>query len=121
MLLVSGLPDLMFVEESSSEEWIKRGDEFFRNKLFEVAAKCYSHGGNTQKEKQAIAFHWAQKASRMLNKPDKMRSIFLQAAVAFIEADALNEAVRCLVNAREHKLAAQLYEKQGQVCLLYIT
>jgi tetratricopeptide (TPR) repeat protein len=106
----------MFVEESSTEEWAKRGDDFFRQKLFEVAAKCYGHAGQSLKEKQAIAFHYAQQASRLRSKPDKMRPVFLRAATAFVEAEAWTEAARCLVNAREHKLAAQFFEKQGQVC-----
>jgi hypothetical protein len=105
----------MFVEESSTEEWAKRGDDFFCHKLFEVAAKCYGHAGHSLKEKQAIAFHYAQQASRLRSKPDKMRPVFLRAATAFVEAEAWTEAARCLVNAREHELAAQLFEKQGQV------
>ena len=31
----------MFVESSSKEEWSKRGDYFFANKLWHVAAICY--------------------------------------------------------------------------------
>ena len=42
--------DSMFVESSSKEEWSKRGDYFFANKLWHVAAICYRKAGDGEEK-----------------------------------------------------------------------
>ena len=107
--------DLVFVEESTPAEWVTRGDEFLCKNLFDTAMKCYSNGGDTQKEKKAMAHKLAFEALRLQAEPNKRRHLFLRASVILIEINAINEAARCLVNSKEYKLAAQLFEKIGQV------
>ena len=110
---------MVFVEESTPAEWVTRGDEFLCKNLFDVAMKCYSNGGDTHKEKKALAHKLAFEALRSQAEPNKRRLLYLRAAVIFIEINAISEAARCLVNSKEYKLAAQLFEKIGQVIFRY--
>ncbi|KAK3101278.1 hypothetical protein FSP39_002361 [Pinctada imbricata] len=107
--------DGVFAEESSEEEWIKRGEDFMKHSLYEVAAKCFLRGGDSFMQSVAMAHQKALKASRMKDNPIKMREEFLQAAESFLECELPNKAVICLQNARERELVAHLYEKTGQL------
>ena len=46
-----------------------------------------------------------------------MREEFLYAAKEFVGCGLCVEATRCLINAHEFLLAAELYAKMGQVCV----
>ncbi|XP_022098419.1 TPR and ankyrin repeat-containing protein 1-like [Acanthaster planci] len=106
--------DAMFVEKSSSWEWIQRGHYFFENKLWKVAAECYQRGGDEKRELLARAHHQAMEAERMRDQLHAMREKFLQAASLFLKCGSSRMAVNCLYNAREFALLAQLLEKQGE-------
>lgn len=54
----------MFAEESSTEQWLQRGEEFMKHSLYEVAAKCFNRGKNFRMEKTAKAYQLACLASR---------------------------------------------------------
>ena len=112
---------MVFVEESTPDEWVTRGDEFFRRNLFDVAMKCYSNGGDTHKEKKALAYKLAFEALRSQAESDKKGHLYLRTAVIFIEINAISEAAWCLVKAKEYKLAAQLFEKLGKVISKYMS
>ncbi|XP_078333030.1 TPR and ankyrin repeat-containing protein 1-like isoform X2 [Crassostrea virginica] len=105
----------MFAEESTTEQWLQRGDEFMKHSLYEVAAKCFNRGQNFHMERIAIAHHSALLASRRKDNPFEMREAFLLAAEKFLECDLPNKAVICLQNAREKELVALLYEKTNQL------
>ncbi|XP_061181485.1 TPR and ankyrin repeat-containing protein 1-like [Saccostrea echinata] len=105
----------MFAEESTSEEWLKRGEEFMKHSLYEVAAKCFNRGKDFHMEKIAQAHQSALVASRMKDNPAKMREAFLRAAEKFLECELPNKAVICLQNSREKELVAHLYEKINQL------
>ena len=110
-----GLTDKVFAERSSPEEWRKRGDEFYKLGLYRVAAKCYYKSGDTLKEKMSLAQQKALDAAQLRHNPRKLRDEFLYAAEDFLECGLTAEAAKCLNNAREFLLAAQLYEKMGKV------
>jgi hypothetical protein len=54
----------MFAEESTAEEWLHRGEEFMKKSLYNVAAKCFRHGGDFRMEKIAKSHQKALLASR---------------------------------------------------------
>ncbi|XP_067665651.1 TPR and ankyrin repeat-containing protein 1-like [Haliotis asinina] len=111
----AGMEETMFAEKSTSEDWVKRGDEMMSRCLYEVAAKCYRMGDNETKEKIARAHNQALKASRMKDNPKRMKDEFVYAAEKFLESGNDNKAALCLQNAREYELAAALFEKCGQL------
>ena len=56
----------IFAEESTTEQWLLRGDEFMKHSLYEVAAKCFNRGKNFHMEKIARAHQLALVASRFV-------------------------------------------------------
>ncbi|KAK7480873.1 hypothetical protein BaRGS_00027874 [Batillaria attramentaria] len=124
-----GVAQSMFAEKSSPEEWVKRGDEIMARSLYDVAAKCYAMAGDVRKQNIAIAHQRALEASHLRAQPRQMREAFLKAAILFLECHAklslqpeslacrynlVMKAGRCLQNARENYLAAQVFEKNSQ-------
>ncbi|XP_033726508.1 TPR and ankyrin repeat-containing protein 1-like [Pecten maximus] len=103
----------MFAEESSPEDWIRRGDDFMKHALYEVAAKCFIMGGDHQLHKVALAHQQALKASRTKDSHQHMRDEFLFAAEMFLDCSLPSQAAKCLQNARERELVAHLFEKIG--------
>ena len=112
---ISELPDRVFAEASTRDQWRHRGDEFYKHHLYNVAAKCYVRSGDLDKEKMSRAQQRALEASRLCDNPRKLRHEFLFAAEEYLDCGMTTEAARCLCNAKETLLAAQLYEKMGQV------
>ncbi|KAK3609568.1 hypothetical protein CHS0354_019581 [Potamilus streckersoni] len=110
----ANVSDTMFAEASSPSDWIRRGDDFMKHALYEVAAKCFGMAGETVKQKVALAHQKALVASRMKDNPRAMCDEFLKAAELYLECDRPAKAALCLQNARERELAAQLFEKLGQ-------
>ncbi|KAI0224964.1 TPR and ankyrin repeat-containing protein 1 [Lamellibrachia satsuma] len=108
------LPDRVFAEASTHNQWRQRGDEFYKHHLYNVAAKCYMKSGDVAKEKMSRAQQRALEASRLRDNPRKLRHEFLFAAEGYLDCGMTTEAAKCLCNAKETLLAAQLYEKMGQ-------
>ncbi|XP_070564892.1 LOW QUALITY PROTEIN: TPR and ankyrin repeat-containing protein 1-like [Ptychodera flava] len=109
-----GLSDGMFATTSTRDEWNKRGDYFYNNKLWKVAAKCYFKGGNGQKEMMALAQDRALNAEKLRDNPRRLRAEFLAAADEFMQCDMYQQASSCLYNAKEYELSAMLFEKIGK-------
>ena len=109
------LPDRVFAEASTYDQWRHRGDDFYKLHLYNVAAKCYMKSGDVAKVKMSRAQQRALEASRLRDNPRKLRHEFLFAAEEFLDCGMTTEAAKCLCNAKETLLAAQLYEKMGQV------
>nr|XP_034304939.1 uncharacterized protein LOC105330431 [Crassostrea gigas]XP_034304942.1 uncharacterized protein LOC105330431 [Crassostrea gigas]XP_034304948.1 uncharacterized protein LOC105330431 [Crassostrea gigas]XP_034304950.1 uncharacterized protein LOC105330431 [Crassostrea gigas] len=105
----------VFAEQSSTEQWLQKGEEFMKQSLYEVAAKCFNRGENYRMEKIAKAHHLASLASRMRDTPEDMNEVFLMAAEKFLECKQPNKAAICLQNAREKELVAHLYENLNQL------
>lgn len=102
--------EMIFAEGSTQEMWLRRGDDFSRRSLFEIAAKCYHRGGYVQQEKTALANHQALTAQRC---PDlhKKKEHFLQAAQLYIDCDQHIKAAKCLGHAKEKLFSTELFEK----------
>lgn len=64
--LILGSVEGVFAEQSSTEQWLQKGEEFMKQSLYEVAAKCFNRGENYRMEKIAKAHHLASLASRFV-------------------------------------------------------
>lgn len=64
---ISGSAERVFAEQSSTEKWLQKREEFIKQSLYEVAAKCFNRGENYQMEKIAKAYHLASFASRFVS------------------------------------------------------
>ncbi|XP_051878840.1 TPR and ankyrin repeat-containing protein 1-like isoform X2 [Pristis pectinata] len=109
------LDDSMFVKTSTKGEWAERGDYFAKHHCWKVAAKCYQKGGQVEKEKLAQAH------DAVLNVQVKKKSLreiqmeYLQLAKTYLECNVPKLSLKCLRNAKEYKLCAELLEKLGKV------
>ena len=115
--------NVLFAATSTPEEWMKQGDYFKKKRLWEPAMKCYQKSGSPDLELEAKAYFMAHQAHG--KKPSEVRQLYLQAASAFLQCDKLlhsvknlENAAKCLKNAKWHNEAARLFERLGQVCLL---
>ncbi|XP_069776422.1 TPR and ankyrin repeat-containing protein 1-like [Narcine bancroftii] len=109
------LDDSMFVKTSTKQEWAERGDYFAKHQCWKVAAKCYQKGGEMGKEKLALAH------DAVLNMQVKKKNIrethmeYLLLAKTYLECKVPKFSLKCLRNAKEYKLCAELLEKLGKV------
>ncbi|KAL3888638.1 hypothetical protein ACJMK2_001003 [Sinanodonta woodiana] len=103
-----------FAEKSSLDDYIKKGEAFMKNRLYEMAAKCFGMAGEPLKQKVALAHQRAHVASQLKDNPQAMCEEFIKAARLYLECDRPANAARCLYNAKERELAAQIFEKLGK-------
>ena len=89
--------------------------------------KCYQKAGCPHLNSEARAYSFAQQARNPGLKPVEIREIYLKAAQAFLECDksqhsyqCLENAVKCLKNAKKYHEASQLYVYLGQVSFTII-
>ncbi|XP_060580921.1 TPR and ankyrin repeat-containing protein 1-like [Ruditapes philippinarum] len=111
------LSKVIFAENSSKQDWIKQGDSFMKNHLYNVAAQCFGKGGDRRKQMLAQAHDRALLASRRkdkLREKNEMRDEFLFAAELYLNCERYPEAAKCLSNAKEVKPAISLYTKLRQ-------
>ena len=115
----------LFVTSSTKQEWKEQGDYFKKKRLWEPAKKCYQKAGHPLLEMEAEAYSLVQQARE--HKGKEMQDLYLKAALAFLNCDQFHNEVKllaiaatCLKNAKKYSDAAKLFEKLGQVCILYI-
>ena len=115
----------LFVTSSTKEEWEEQGDYFKKKQLWEPAKKCYQKAGHPLLEMEAEAYSLVQQARE--HKGKEMQDLYLKAVLAFLNCDQfchevkrLANAATCLKNAKRYGDAAKLFEKLGQVRMLYI-
>ncbi|XP_059158005.1 TPR and ankyrin repeat-containing protein 1-like isoform X2 [Physella acuta] len=106
--------DLMFAETSSMVEWKYAGDNYMKQHLYSVAAKCYRKAELPDKEKLALAYQTALEASRLKTSPKEMRDKYLRAGNQFLKCGDLHRAALCFQNSRDYSLAALAYERNGE-------
>ena len=70
-MYVAGLSERVFAEQSSKEQWQEQGDNFYKHRLYQVAAKCYNMSGDHTMEIRSTAQYRALEASRMRANPRK--------------------------------------------------
>ena len=114
--------DEIFASTSTCEDWKARGDEFFHNKLWEVAIKCYKKANCVYKVQECEAFVCFKNAQKIPSATEKQRA-YLTAAISFLKCDAIQNtprvlahAAKCLHNGKMHDMAARLYFRLKKVC-----
>lgn len=96
------------------EEWQSRARNLFENKLFKLAARCYSKANDRLGMLNALAYQLFEESTKLpAGRPQQERLI--RAALAFDAAGELKKAASCLAGAAEYSLAAVAREKLGQV------
>ncbi|MBN3300841.1 TRNK1 protein, partial [Amia calva] len=109
------LDDSMFVKTSTQHEWIERGDYFAKHQCWKVAAKCYQRGGCGDKEKLAMANYAVLNVQSKKASPKDMQLEYLQLSKTYLECNVPKLSMKCLKNAKEYKLCAQLCEQLGKM------
>uniref|UniRef100_UPI00398F2E9E TPR and ankyrin repeat-containing protein 1-like n=1 Tax=Pristiophorus japonicus TaxID=55135 RepID=UPI00398F2E9E len=109
------LDDSMFVKTSTKQEWAERGDYFAKHQCWKVAAKCYQKGGEVEKEKLALAHDAVLNVQVKKKSQREIQLEYLQLAKTYLECKVPKLSLKCLRNAKEYKLCAELFEKLGKV------
>ncbi|XP_032876109.1 TPR and ankyrin repeat-containing protein 1 isoform X2 [Amblyraja radiata] len=109
------LDDSMFVKASTNQEWAERGDYFAKHQCWKVAVKCYQKGGEMEKEKLAQAHDAVLNIQVKKKNLKEIQLEYLQLAKTYLECKVPKLSLKCLRNAKEYKLCAQLLEKLGKV------
>lgn len=115
-----------FAEQSSRDEWEKRGNYFFSKGLWKLAMKCADKANNpTLKEKCSakMSFELAYKLAREENEQKRggkralatVHNQFKVCALHFLKCGLLVDAEISLRNAKDYFTLALLYEKQRKV------
>ena len=112
----------LFSATSSKEEWKAQGDYFKKKRLWEPAMKCYRRAECPHLESEARAYSLAQQAHTPGLRRIEIEEIYLKSAHAFLKCDqalhdysCLENAAKCLKNAKRYKESSQLYIHLGQV------
>ena len=128
--------DPVFARSTGADSWEKRGDQLIKNGLFEEAVNCYNNAKNTLKRTMALAHARARAAADLQAqsrpKDDAIMVAYQKAAILFLmsHAESVKQnrspeqrfylattgAARCLSKGGKHGRAAQVYEKNLQVC-----
>lgn len=114
----------LFSATSSEEEWRSQGDYFKKKRLWEPAMKCYQKANCPHLQSEARAYSLAQQARTPGLKRAEINDIYLKAAHAFLKCDqsqhdyqCLENASKCLKNAKKYKESSHLYVLLGQVSI----
>ncbi|CAL1538728.1 unnamed protein product [Lymnaea stagnalis] len=107
--------EIMFTETSSPREWRLAGDNYMKQRLYTIAAKCYRKASQPEKEKLANAYQTALEASRKKTSPREIRDLYLLAGTQFLKCDDLHKAALCFQNSQDYQLAALAFKKNGQL------
>ena len=113
------------VEEFKKEDWKMQGDHFSEKHLWELAMKCYERAEETHLQTEANAYFLVQQAEKLYGLKGRRKDaqkLYLQATCVFLECDRLNHDVKhlmnaatCLMNGKEYREAAKLFENLRQV------
>ncbi|XP_041100859.1 TPR and ankyrin repeat-containing protein 1-like isoform X2 [Polyodon spathula] len=109
------LDDSMFVKTSTQQEWVERGDYFAKNQCWKVAAKCYQKGGAEDKEKLALAHDSVLNVRSKKTSSKEMQLEYLRLSKIYLECNVPKLSMKCLKNAKEFRLCAQLCERLGKM------
>ncbi|CAE6472529.1 unnamed protein product [Rhizoctonia solani] len=114
---------------STPKEWIEKGQEYFANAMYRLAASCFKRGGHALKAKIAAAYHQMSRAKGHMLRGDtrESRSDLRQAAKSLDECATEEKAAgqiqsarhlrfhgaTCLELAHEIREAALMFVKAG--------
>jgi ATP-dependent exoDNAse (exonuclease V) beta subunit len=112
----------LFSATSTKDEWKSQGDYFRRKRLWEPAMKCYQKAECPHLESESRAYSLAQQARTPGLKSREKEGIYIQSAYAFLKCDqsqhdyqCLDNAAKCLKNAKKYEESSQMYLLLGQV------
>ena len=107
---------------SSVEEWMKKGDEFRNNRLWDMAIFCYAEAGMDELVQETKAYSNMCMANTMHK---EQNSYYLKASLNFLRLfdiqpseKWIEKAAMCLLNACKYELAASLFLKLHKVKIL---
>ena len=114
----------LFSATSSKDEWKSQGDYFKKKRLWEPAMKCYQRADCPHLESEARAYSLAQQAHTPGLRRIDIEEIYLKSAHAFLKCDqtqhnysCLENAAKCLKNAKKYNESSELHIHLGQVCM----
>ncbi|VDI43180.1 Hypothetical predicted protein [Mytilus galloprovincialis] len=103
-----------FTRKSTPREWVDKGEEFMKLKMYTQAVKCFKTAGDSRMEDVAHAYQHYKIASTLSQNSPQWKEELFQATLKFLEAKKTKEAAKCLETAKQFDLAAELYEKREQ-------
>lgn len=126
----------LFARRTSAESWERKGDDLMKHKLYDQAANCYTNANNKLKVTMAVAHARAKTAAELQAqsqaKDVNVKVAYQKAAILFLECHAesvkqnrspeqrfylaTTGAAKCLSKGGKHSYAAQVFEKNLQVC-----
>lgn len=106
-----------FTRKSTPREWVDKGEEFMKLKMYTQAVKCFKTAGDSRMEDVAHAYQHYKIASTLSQNSPQWKEELFQATLKFLEAKKTKEAAKCLETAKQFDLAAELYEKREQVSI----
>ena len=117
----------LFSATSSKEEWKAQGDYFKKKRLWEPAMKCYRRAECPHLESEARAYSLVQQARTPGPRWIRIEEIYLKSAHAFLKCDQalhdyeyLENAAKCLKNAKKYKESSELYILLRQVGIFHV-
>ncbi|XP_063425387.1 TPR and ankyrin repeat-containing protein 1-like [Mytilus trossulus] len=103
-----------FTRKSTPREWVDKGEEFMKLKMYTQAVKCFNTAGDSRMEDIAHAYQHYKIASTLHQNSPQWKEELLLATLKFLDAKKIKEAAKCLETAKQFDLAAELYEKREQ-------
>ncbi|CAC5364350.1 unnamed protein product [Mytilus coruscus] len=103
-----------FTRKSTPREWVDKGEEFMKLKMYTQAAQCFKTAGDSRMEDMAHAYQHYKTASIQPQNSPHRKDELLQATLKFLETKKTKEAAKCLETAKQFDLAAKVYIKRQQ-------
>ena len=106
-----------FAQKSDKDKWKKQGHSLYDKGLWKAASKCFAMADEEIWVKKCEAYEQASIAATLKSEPRKSRIEFANAAKLFLQINMKDEAEKCLINAQERVLLAELHEKSKNVSI----
>ncbi|XP_021357004.1 TPR and ankyrin repeat-containing protein 1-like [Mizuhopecten yessoensis] len=98
---------------SENDEWLARGKEFMRTRVYREAAKCFKKGGDIKSADIANARH-SEVIARNVRDQASRKTKFLQTAKLYCKCGFHSEAMECYEEAGAFKAAAEYCDNIGK-------
>ena len=108
----------LFASTSTQEEWKAQGDYFKKKRLWEPAMKCYQRAHCTSLEYEAMAFSTVQQARKLNIIAKEIQEFYLTATKYFLDSNKINHSYQCLENAAKCLMNAKKYDNASSLFIL---